>query len=302
MAFVRTKEVPKDSDNWYRYLVEGEWEDGQSRQKVIKYLGVADGKDDTHVSKDELPEEYHSDFDLGTENKDIHSEIEAKSEEFDEKLEGHEMAIVDDFEDEKVDALGDAWENDLTKYQRKSIDKVVLHDEEHDGGGELGKTGANYTSYAITGKKLHIYNVNEKEPRRLRQLLKHEAAHDTFDRLLMAAHEDGGEYEAVVQDLYNAQKEEGGYSSQAKQYHMEFEMEAGSPRYKKYLRRAMNEDLAKYYELDAPANMEEQTPEIRAALDKISELEEKGELNYSKKYYTGETAEGGVPPLPDDVN
>ncbi len=39
MSFVRAKEIPPRSGNWYDYLVECRWENGKPRQKIIRYLG-----------------------------------------------------------------------------------------------------------------------------------------------------------------------------------------------------------------------------------------------------------------------
>jgi hypothetical protein len=39
MSFVRAKEIPPRSGNWYDYEVKCILEDGKPRQKVIQYLG-----------------------------------------------------------------------------------------------------------------------------------------------------------------------------------------------------------------------------------------------------------------------
>ena len=39
MAYIRTKKI---KGRLYYYLVEGRWENGKCKQKVLKYLGSAD--------------------------------------------------------------------------------------------------------------------------------------------------------------------------------------------------------------------------------------------------------------------
>lgn len=43
MSFVRSKEIPPGSGNWYEYEVACVWEDGKPRQKHIQYLGKRGG-------------------------------------------------------------------------------------------------------------------------------------------------------------------------------------------------------------------------------------------------------------------
>ena len=42
MSFVRAKEIPPRSGNWYDYEVECIWNNGHPRQKVLHYLGRSD--------------------------------------------------------------------------------------------------------------------------------------------------------------------------------------------------------------------------------------------------------------------
>ncbi len=39
MSFIRAKEIPPGSGNWYDYEVETHHENGHVRQKVIRYIG-----------------------------------------------------------------------------------------------------------------------------------------------------------------------------------------------------------------------------------------------------------------------
>lgn len=39
MSFIRAKEIPPRSGNWYDYEVECIWNNGKPRQKVIRYIG-----------------------------------------------------------------------------------------------------------------------------------------------------------------------------------------------------------------------------------------------------------------------
>ncbi len=39
MTFIRAKEIPPGSGNWYDYEVKCVWEKGHPRQKVIRYIG-----------------------------------------------------------------------------------------------------------------------------------------------------------------------------------------------------------------------------------------------------------------------
>jgi len=39
MSFIRAKEIPPRSGNWYDYEVESVWNNGKPRQKVIRYIG-----------------------------------------------------------------------------------------------------------------------------------------------------------------------------------------------------------------------------------------------------------------------
>ena len=39
MSFIRAKEIPPHSGNWYDYEVETHHEGGHVRQKVIRYIG-----------------------------------------------------------------------------------------------------------------------------------------------------------------------------------------------------------------------------------------------------------------------
>ncbi len=39
MTFIRAKEIPPGSGNWYDYEVESIWNKGKVRQKVLQYLG-----------------------------------------------------------------------------------------------------------------------------------------------------------------------------------------------------------------------------------------------------------------------
>ncbi len=43
MSFIRSKEIPPGSGNWYEYEVACIWEDGKPRLKHIQYLGKRDG-------------------------------------------------------------------------------------------------------------------------------------------------------------------------------------------------------------------------------------------------------------------
>lgn len=51
MAYIRIKNVPYGSDNYYRYLVKGDRHNNQVKQKVIKYLGPAKGPDDRNFKR-----------------------------------------------------------------------------------------------------------------------------------------------------------------------------------------------------------------------------------------------------------
>jgi|GEM_PF-4466885 len=61
MAYVRTKEV---NGNYYKYLVKGERVDGKVKQKVLQYLGPADGPDDTSLDPGDVKDRYKDN--LGT--------------------------------------------------------------------------------------------------------------------------------------------------------------------------------------------------------------------------------------------
>lgn len=74
MAYIRTKEIPPDSGNWYRYLVE--YDKGKRHQT---YLGAAEDRHDTHATKDEVPEKYHDKIDFD-ENGNITAEELCNSE------------------------------------------------------------------------------------------------------------------------------------------------------------------------------------------------------------------------------
>ncbi|MDD4875874.1 MAG: hypothetical protein PHQ86_01900 [Dehalococcoidales bacterium] len=39
MSFIRTKEIPPHSGNFYEYEVMDYWDNGHVRQKVIQYIG-----------------------------------------------------------------------------------------------------------------------------------------------------------------------------------------------------------------------------------------------------------------------
>lgn len=39
MSFIRAKEIPPRSGNWYDYEVKNTWDKGKVRQKVIRYIG-----------------------------------------------------------------------------------------------------------------------------------------------------------------------------------------------------------------------------------------------------------------------
>lgn len=41
MTFIRAKEIPKGSGNWYDYEVESVWINGKPRQRHIRYIGVS---------------------------------------------------------------------------------------------------------------------------------------------------------------------------------------------------------------------------------------------------------------------
>lgn len=43
MSFIRAKEIPPHSGNWYDYLVETYHENGHVRQRVLQYLGKPPG-------------------------------------------------------------------------------------------------------------------------------------------------------------------------------------------------------------------------------------------------------------------
>lgn len=64
IAFVRTKEIPPGSGNYYRYLVRNKREGNHVRQKVLQYLGPAGGASDTSFDRSEIPEKYRDE--LGT--------------------------------------------------------------------------------------------------------------------------------------------------------------------------------------------------------------------------------------------
>ena len=39
MSFIRAKEIPPHSGNWYDYEVESVWNNGKPRQRHIRYIG-----------------------------------------------------------------------------------------------------------------------------------------------------------------------------------------------------------------------------------------------------------------------
>ena len=39
MSFIRAKEIPPGSGNWYDYEVKSVWNGGKVRQQVIRYIG-----------------------------------------------------------------------------------------------------------------------------------------------------------------------------------------------------------------------------------------------------------------------
>lgn len=53
MAYIRLKQIPPGSGNHYRYLVKGNRENSQVKQKVIKYLGRAGGPHDRTIHEDD---------------------------------------------------------------------------------------------------------------------------------------------------------------------------------------------------------------------------------------------------------
>ncbi|PTD94484.1 hypothetical protein C9439_02115 [archaeon SCG-AAA382B04] len=57
MVYVRVKEVPPGSGNYYQYLVKGERDGGRVRQKVLQYLGKAEDSEDTSVDPSNVKEE-----------------------------------------------------------------------------------------------------------------------------------------------------------------------------------------------------------------------------------------------------
>ena len=81
MAYIRIKNVPYGSDNYYRYLVKGQREGDDVKQKVIKYLGPAKGPKDHSI---------HEDDDLDDLPDDIEDKLGTTK---DKKLSGGEKAI-----------------------------------------------------------------------------------------------------------------------------------------------------------------------------------------------------------------
>jgi len=66
--YVRTKQIPPDEGNWYRYLVRAERKNDQVQQKVVKYLGKATGPDDHSIHEDDDLDDLPDDIEdkLGT--------------------------------------------------------------------------------------------------------------------------------------------------------------------------------------------------------------------------------------------
>ena len=58
MAYVRTKEIPPGSGRHYRYLQRSYREGGKVKTETVKYLGPANGPNDTGFDKSEIPEKY----------------------------------------------------------------------------------------------------------------------------------------------------------------------------------------------------------------------------------------------------
>jgi YHS domain-containing protein len=56
MSFIRSKEIPPHSGNWYDYEVETKHENGKVRQHVIRYIGVS--SKNGRVSKPSKPRAY----------------------------------------------------------------------------------------------------------------------------------------------------------------------------------------------------------------------------------------------------
>jgi hypothetical protein len=51
MSFIRAKEIPPHSGNWYDYEVETHHENGHVRQKVIRYIGKSVRSGVSHIGK-----------------------------------------------------------------------------------------------------------------------------------------------------------------------------------------------------------------------------------------------------------
>lgn len=52
MSFIRSKEIPPDSGNWYDYEVTASRVDGKVKQRVIRYIGKSASP---HAPKPKLP-------------------------------------------------------------------------------------------------------------------------------------------------------------------------------------------------------------------------------------------------------
>lgn len=50
MSFIRAKEIPPGSGNWYDYEVRSVWNHGNVRQEIIRYIG----KSTSHLSRSGL--------------------------------------------------------------------------------------------------------------------------------------------------------------------------------------------------------------------------------------------------------
>ena len=124
MAYIRIKNVPYGSDNYYRYLVKGQREGDDVKQKVIKYLGPAKGPKDHSIHEDDDLDDLPDDIEdkLGTTGADLDTLVEGKKyhEIYRESMDsGDEIGYIIADDGRKVKISGDGQSIDSKEVREK---------------------------------------------------------------------------------------------------------------------------------------------------------------------------------------
>lgn len=185
--------------------------------------------------------------------------------------------------DKKMNLAFDTFYEDLTLSQRKSINDIILKPYFREDVDDVLVQGGKFDPETNT---ITIRGVEEFSDYKLKELMRHEAGHNTFMRFMVGVHKNPEKYSDLLQEFMDVVREEGGTYEHSWQYYFEY---LGDEPYKyMYLRRALNEDLANYYRVKGTPmedRFREQNPKTFEVMDKIHDLEQDGELDFSVRNF-----------------